>query len=107
MGASETRNGKPVPERDTAERAGLGLLARFIGAVFLVLLGGLLLLDRALVRVNQTQATLDAQSAGLLTEAFLSAQSGLLDQAADAVIVLDRLDRGRVPDHGERRARTG
>ncbi len=60
--------------REPGERVGLGLLSRFLGAVFLVLLGGLLLLDRALLRANQNQARLDAQSAGLLTEAFVSAQ---------------------------------
>lgn len=63
-------------------RAGLGLLSRFLGAVFLVLLGGLLLLDRALLRANRNQAQLDAQSAALLTEAFMAAQSDLLDRAA-------------------------
>ncbi|MBA3670421.1 MAG: HAMP domain-containing histidine kinase [Gemmatimonadaceae bacterium] len=66
--------------RDAGERAGLGLLSRFLGAVFLVLLGGLLLLDRALLRANRSQAVLDAQSAGLLTEAFVTARSDLLDR---------------------------
>jgi len=69
-----------VAGRDADERVGLGLLARFLGAVFLVLLGGLLLLDRALIRANQNQATLDAQSAGLLTESFMQAHSALLDR---------------------------
>jgi len=56
------------------------LLSRFIGAVFLVLLGGLLLLDRALVRANRNQAALDAQSAALLAESFVDAHDVLLDR---------------------------
>jgi signal transduction histidine kinase len=68
--------------RPTDGRAGLGLLSRFLGAVFLVLLGGLLLLDRALLRANRNQAQLDAQSAALLTESFMAAQNDLLDRAA-------------------------
>ena len=71
----------------TEERAGLGLLSRFLGAVFLVLLGGLLLLDRALLRANRNQATLDAQSAGLITESFIAAQTSLLDRLAFAAPV--------------------
>jgi signal transduction histidine kinase len=69
--------------RDPDERAGLGLLSRFLGAVFLVLLGGLLLLDRSLLKANRNQATLDTQSAALLTEAFVSAQIDLLGRIAD------------------------
>ena len=61
---------------------GLGLLSRFIGAVFLVLLGGLLLLDRALLRANENQALLDAQSGALLTESFISSHDALLDRIA-------------------------
>ena len=68
--------------RDGAdERAGLGLLSRFLGAVFLVLLGGLLLLDRALLRANNNQAVLDSQSAALLAESYMSANGALLDRA--------------------------
>ena len=67
-------------ERDVERRAGLGLLSRFIGAVFLVLLGGLLLLDRALARANRNQAGLDAQSAALLAEGFVEAHGVLLDR---------------------------
>src|SRR5215218_4645627 len=67
-------------ERDAEHRAGLGLLSRFIGAVFLVLLAGLLLLDRALVRANRNQAALDAQSAALLAETFVNAHDVLLDR---------------------------
>jgi signal transduction histidine kinase len=66
-------------DRDAEQRAGLGLLLRFIGAVFLVLLGGLLLLDRALARANQHQASLDARSAALIAESFVGAQQALLD----------------------------
>ena len=69
--------------RDTGVRLGLGLLARFIGAVLLVLLGGLLLLDRVLLRANQNQARLDSQSAALLTESFVARYAMLLDRVAD------------------------
>ena len=69
--------------RDTGVRLGLGLLARFIGAVLLVLLGGLLLLDRVLLRANQNQARLDSQSAALLTESFVAKYAMLLDRVAD------------------------
>lgn len=72
-------------KHDADERSGLGLLSRFLGAVFLVLLGGLLLLDRALLRANRNQADLDAQSAGLLTESFVSGQSVLLDRVTSLV----------------------
>jgi signal transduction histidine kinase len=67
-------------DRDAEQRVGLGLLSRFIGAVFLVLLGGLLLLDQALLRANRNQAGLDAQSAVLLAESFVSSHSVLLDR---------------------------
>ena len=71
--------------RGADERAGLGLLSRFLGAVFLVLLGGLLLLDRSLLKANHNQAALDTQSAALLTESFVSAQIDLLGRIADVV----------------------
>jgi signal transduction histidine kinase len=66
-------------------RAGLGLLSRFLGAVFLVLLGGLLLLDRALINANLDQADIDAQAAALVTESFIIAQTARLDQIASVV----------------------
>lgn len=69
--------------REAEERAGLGLLSRFLGAVFLVLLGGLLLLDRSLLKANKNQAALDAQAAALLTESFVTAQTDLLGRVAD------------------------
>ncbi len=69
--------------REEGARVGLGLLSRFIGAVFLVLLGGLLLLDRALQRANYNQAELDSQSAALLTESFVANHAMLLDRAAE------------------------
>src|SRR3954463_4496849 len=72
-------------DRDAEQRVGLGLLLRFIGAVFLVLLGGLLLLDRALARANEHQATLDARSAALLTESFIDAQRVLLERTISLV----------------------
>ena len=69
--------------REPDARVGLGLLSRFIGAVFLVLLGGLLLLDRALQRANFNQAALDSQSAALLTEAFIANHATLLDRVVE------------------------
>src|SRR5437763_2477181 len=82
-------SGPPEPgqstDRDAEQRVGLGLLLRFIGAVFLVLLGGLLLLDRALGRANAHQAALDARSAALIAESFVDAQQVLLDRVAAAV----------------------
>jgi signal transduction histidine kinase len=80
---SEVFDSSQSTKHEMDERAGLGLLSRFLGAVFLVLLGGLLLLDRALLRANRNQADLDAQSAGLLTESFVSGQAALLDRVAD------------------------
>jgi signal transduction histidine kinase len=71
--------------REASTRVGLGLLSRFIGAVFLVLLGGLLLLDRALQRANSNQAALDSQSAALLTEAFVANHAMLLERVAEGV----------------------
>jgi signal transduction histidine kinase len=72
-------------DRDAEQRVGLGLLLRFIGAVFLVLLGGLLLLDRALGRANRHQASLDARSAALIAEAYISSQHVLLDRVVQLV----------------------
>ena len=69
--------------REVSARVGLGLLSRFIGAVFLVLLGGLLLLDRALLRANRNQAELDSQTAALLTGSFIANHDMLLQRAAD------------------------
>jgi signal transduction histidine kinase len=72
-------------DRDAEQRVGLGLLLRFIGAVFLVLLGGLLLLDRALGRANRHQASLDARSAALRAESFIISQQVLLDRVTQLV----------------------
>jgi len=72
-------------DRDAEQRVGLGLLLRFIGAVFLVLLGGLLLLDRALGRANRHQASLDARSAALIAESFVNSQHVLLDRVTQLV----------------------
>jgi signal transduction histidine kinase len=77
-------------ERDAEHRVGRGLLARFIGAVFLMLLGGLLLLDRALTRANNDQATSDAQTAAVLTESFIRAHGVLLERLVD--LALDPLE---------------
>ena len=67
-------------DRDAHERAGIGLLSRFIGAVFLVLLAGLLLLDRSLVKANRDQEVLDAQASALLVESYLTAQSAIVER---------------------------
>jgi signal transduction histidine kinase len=61
---------------------GLGLLSRFVGAVFLVVLAALLLLDRAQSSTTRDQARTDAASAALLAEAFVSAHAVLLDRIA-------------------------
>lgn len=71
--------------QEADERAGLGLLSRFLGAIFLVLLGGLLLLDQSLLSANRNQADLDAQAASLLTESFVGTQAVLLDRIANIV----------------------
>ncbi|HET7189016.1 MAG TPA: HAMP domain-containing sensor histidine kinase [Gemmatimonadaceae bacterium] len=86
--------------REEGARVGLGLLSRFIGAVFLVLLGGLLLLDRALQRANYNQAELDSQSAALLTESFVANHAMLLDRVAELTGA-----RAPVKDSAEVRAR--
>lgn len=75
-------NGQSIG-RESAERVGLGLLSRFIGAMFLVMLGGLLVLDRALLRANRSQAQLDAQSAALLAESFVASNARLLDRLGE------------------------
>ena len=67
-------------ERDAEHRVGGGLLSRFIGAVFLVLLGGLLMLDQALMGANRAQASADARAAALLTESFVREHDVLLDR---------------------------
>ena len=71
-------------ERDAEHRVGGGLLSRFIGAVFLVLLGGLLLLDRSLTSASEDQADVDARTAALLTESFVRAHDVLLERLLDA-----------------------
>ncbi|CAN5143881.1 hypothetical protein BH09GEM1_BH09GEM1_21820 [soil metagenome] len=70
-------------DQDAHERAGIGLLSRFIGAVFLVLLTGLLLLDRSLVRANRDQEVLDAAASALLVESYMTAQAGLVERVKD------------------------
>ena len=72
-------------ERDAEHRVGGGLLSRFIGAVFLVLLGGLLLLDQSLTRASADQADADARTGALLTEAFVRAHHIVLERMADAI----------------------
>ena len=75
-------------DRDARERAGVGLVSRFIGAVFLVLLGGLLLLDRSLLRANQDQQSLDAESSALIVESYIRRQADALEQIADGMSVV-------------------
>jgi signal transduction histidine kinase len=99
---SGTREGGQSTDGDAEQRVGLGLLSRFIGAVFLVLLGGLLLLDRALVRANSNLAILDAQSGALLTEAFVSNHDALLDRLAALMVAYPT-----PPDSAELRADMG
>jgi signal transduction histidine kinase len=70
-------------ERDAEYRVGRGLLSRFIGAVFLVLLGGLLVLDQALTGASREQAALDSQATALLAESFVRAHDVLLQRLAD------------------------
>ncbi len=73
------------PDRDWRVRAGVALVSRFIGAVFLVLLGGLLLLDRSLLHANQDQLSLDAESSALLVESYIRGQATVVGQIADAM----------------------
>src|SRR6187549_3688250 len=77
-------------ERDAEHRVGRGLLSRFIGAVFLILLGGLLVLDQALASANREQATLDAQATALLAESFVRTHDMMLQRLAD--LARDRSD---------------
>ena len=72
-------------DREARERAGIGLVSRFIGAVFLVLLGGLLLLDRSLLRANHDQQSLDAESSALLVESYMRRDADVLAQVAGAL----------------------
>ena len=72
-------------ERDAEHRVGGGLLSRFIGAVFLVLLGGMLLLDQSLTHANKERAAADARTAALLAESFVRAHEVLLDRLLEAV----------------------
>jgi signal transduction histidine kinase len=80
-GNGANRDGQSIGPGD-GERVGLGLLSRFVGAVFLVVLAALLLLDRAQSGATRDQARADAESAALLTEAFVSAHTVLLDRIA-------------------------
>src|SRR4051812_31241241 len=70
---------------------GLGLLSRLLGAVFLVFVCGLLLLDRAVLKANRDQTNLDAQAMSLLAEGFISDEAGLLQHI---------LEGKAEPEHG-------
>jgi signal transduction histidine kinase len=78
-GNGASRDGQSIGPVD-GERVGLGLLSRFVGAVFLVVLAALLLLDRAQSGATHDQARADASSAALLVQGFVSAQVVLLDR---------------------------
>ena len=82
--------------QEAEKRAGVGLLSRFLGAVFLVLLGGLLLLDRTLLRATHNEAILDTQTTGLLTESFVSAQVTFLDRIAGVIVGQEGTKNGSV-----------
>jgi len=77
-------------ERDAEYRVGRGLLSRFIGAVFLVLLGGLLVLDQALTGASREQSAVDSQGTALLVESFIRAHDVLLQRLAD--VAAERFD---------------
>lgn len=88
---------------DVGERTGRGLLSRFLGAVFLVVLGGLLLLDRALLRVNTNQANIDARTAGFIIESFIENQATILEGiAGTASVQRARLDTAIIRVMGNR-----
>jgi len=80
-GSGTNRDGPSIAPGD-GERLGLGLLSRFVGAVFLVVLAALLLLDRAQSGATRDQARADAGSAALLAQSFVSAHTVLLDRIA-------------------------
>src|SRR5688572_6063020 len=89
MGVAEVSGTAEVgqsTERDAEHRVGRGLLARFIGAVFLILLGGLLVLDRALASASRDQAALDTQSTALLAESFVRTHDIMLQRLADLAV---------------------
>src|SRR6476620_476098 len=89
MGVAEvsgTAESGQSTERDAEHRVGHGLLSRFIGAGFLVLLGGLCVLDQALTAANSEQAELDTQSTVLLAESFIRSHDVLLQRLADLVV---------------------
>ncbi len=93
MGVAEvsgTAEAGQSTERDAEPRIGRGLLSRFIGAVFLILLGGLLVLDQALARANREQAALDTRATALLAESFIRLHDVMLQQLAERVV--DRAD---------------
>jgi signal transduction histidine kinase len=92
MGVAEVSGTAEVgqsTERDAEHRVGRGLLSRFIGAVFLILLGGLLVLDQALANASREQAALDTQSTALLAESFVRTHDMMLQRLAD--LALERL----------------
>jgi signal transduction histidine kinase len=93
MGVAEvsgTAEAGQSTERDAEHHVGRGLLSRFIGAVFLVLLGGLLVLDQALTAATREQAALDTRSTALLAESFIRAHDVLLQRLAE--LTGDRVD---------------
>jgi signal transduction histidine kinase len=89
MGVAEvsgTAEAGQSSERDAEHRVGRGLLSRFIGAVFLILLGGLLVLDQALARANREQAAVDTQATVLLAESFVRTHDVMLQRLTDFAV---------------------
>ena len=74
-------------DRDAEQRVGLGLLLRFIGAVFLVLLGGLLLLDRALGQSESPSSLAGCAIGGADRGIVHQFPAVLLDQVTQLVTV--------------------
>src|SRR5678816_1524497 len=89
MGVAEvsgTAEAGQSSERDAEHRVGRGVLSRFIGAVFLILLGGLLVPDQALARANREQAALDTRATVLLAESFIRTHDVMLQRLADFAV---------------------
>ena len=89
MGVAEvsgTAEAGQSTDRDAEHRVGRGLLSRFIGAVFLILLGGLLVLDQALAGANREQAALDTQATALLAESFVRTHDIMLQRLTDFAV---------------------
>lgn len=60
--------------RSTFARIGIGLFSTVLGAVLLLLLGGLLVADQALTRASQEQANIDAAESAALVQEIVARQ---------------------------------